>query len=336
MDGITDSPYREIVDIYGHPDILFTEFVAADAIAKGATNVLYGLMRHKTKTPIIAQLFGANPENLYKAAIVALTMGFNGIDINMGCPDRKVTSRGGGAGLIKTPKLAQKCIGSVKNAVKDWKNGITLEKADINPNIINSIMSLRGSQLTRETKQSPNFKRQILPVSVKTRIGYDSVITEEWISQIIETKPDMITLHGRTLRELYYGHAHWDEIGKAAILVKQAGITFLGNGDIKSYSEAQDKIKQYSCDGVLIGRAAFGDPWIFFNKIPTLVERLSTMRHHCNLFLKFRPDLQLMPMRKHLAWYCKGFKKAAEVRNRLTKVTTLEDLEGILESIKSP
>lgn len=322
MDGVTDSPFREIVDNYGHPDILFTEFVPADGIVKGAINILYGLIRHKTKTPIIAQLFGAHPENLYKAAVVAAELGFDGVDINMGCPDKKVIQRGGGAALIKTPKLAQQCIISVKKALQDWFSGLELSSLHLSDDLIAFI-----------NKNKTKVIKKILPLSVKTRLGFDSIITKPWITALIEAGPSMITLHGRTLKELYHGNAHWEEIGKAASLVKQEGITFLGNGDIKSYKEALEKIKLYKCDGVLIGRAALGNPWIFSDKIPNFTERVTVVKHHAKLFLKFRPNLQLVPMRKHLAWYCKGFDKAASVRNSLTKVTTMSDLNTILASI---
>lgn len=335
MDGITDSPFREIVDIYGHPDILFTEFIAADAIEKGAIKVLYGLFKHKTKTPVIAQIFGNNPKSLYKAAIVSLALGFNGIDINMGCPDRKVISRGGGAALIKTPKLAQDCIRFVKRAVKDWKEGISLEKADIHDDIVRQVRTHPESNdesiLESSLKLLPGMTKNPLSVSVKTRIGYDSIITEEWISQLVETQPDLISVHGRTLRQMYHDQADWIEIGKAEKICHQAKIKIFGNGDIKNLNEATKKIKDYSLDGVLIGRVAMGNPWIFSDKTPTLKERVDVMKHHCQLFLKFRPDLQLMPMRKHLAWYCKGFPGSAEIRDKLTKITTMDDLKNILK-----
>lgn len=327
MDGVTDSPFREIVDIYGHPDILFTEFVSADAIEKGVIKVLYGLCRHKTKTPIIAQIFGNNPKALYKAAIVALAMGFDGIDINMGCPDRKIILRGGGAALIKTPKLAQKCIKYVKQAVKDWQDGISLKKANINSEIINYISKNSVQSIGRLKNKN------IISVSVKTRIGYDSIITEEWILNLLEARPNMISLHGRTFKQMYHGNANWEEIGKAAKICHQAKVKILGNGDIKSVKQGNEYCQKYGTDGFLIGRAALGNPWVFSNHIPTLTERIKVMKHHCQLFLKFRPDLQLMPMRKHLAWYYKGFSGAAEIRDRLTKVTTINDLNLIINNI---
>ena len=321
MDGITDAPFREIVDTYGHPDILFTEFVAADAIEKGVNKVLYGLIRHKTKTPIIAQIFGTNPKSLYKAAVVSAALGFDGIDINMGCPDKKVIQHGGGAGLIKTPKLAQVCIKSVKKAVKDWQEGIALEKINIHPDIIAYINKNKDVHL---------INQMYIPVSVKTRIGYDSVITKEWISTLIDVHPDLISLHGRTLKQMYHGKANWEEIGNAAKICNQACVKILGNGDIKSVKHGKKLCQEYGTDGFLIGRAALGNPWIFSNKKPSLKERVRVMKHHSRLFLKFRPELGLMPMRKHLAWYCKGFDTAAEIRNRLTKVTTIKDLDLIL------
>ncbi|MDO8610169.1 MAG: tRNA-dihydrouridine synthase, partial [bacterium] len=116
-------------------------------------------------------------------------------------------------------------------------------------------------------------------------------------------------------------------------IVHKSNIIFLGNGDIKSLDQAQTFSKKYNLDGVLIGRACLGNPWLFSNTSPTMNVMKKTMLRHAELVMQFRPDLQLMPLRKHLAWYCKGFVGAAEIRNKLTKVTTIHDLQNILTSI---
>ncbi|MEM4260647.1 MAG: tRNA-dihydrouridine synthase [Candidatus Woesearchaeota archaeon] len=299
MDGVTDPPFREIVDIYSHPDILFTEFVSSEAIVRQSKNILKSLLFHKSKTLIFAQIFGDNPNLMYKAAVVLSKLNFNGIDINMGCPDKTVVHRGAGAALINNPKLAQQCINSVKKAVD-------------------------------ENYQITNKK---IMVSVKTRIGFDSIITSSWINAILESKPDMITIHGRIAKKIFAGECHWDEIALAANIAKKYSIPVLGNGSVHTLQEAKDKINKFRLSGILIGRAALGNPWIFSDKLPSIQEKVKVMKHHCRLFLKYRPDLQLMPMRKHLAWYCKNFSNSAKIRNLITKVTTLEDLDKILSII---
>lgn len=295
MDGITDSAFREVVDMYGHPDVLFTEFVSVEGLAHGAKTLLKAFQKHKTKTPIVAQLFGCDLKAYKKATEIVCSMNFDGIDINMGCPDRNINKKGGGAALIGRPTLAQDIIKTVKEEVSKHKLKI--------------------------------------PVTVKTRIGLDKIVTEDWIGKLLKVRPDAITLHGRTLIQMYKGLANWDEIGKAGKLVKAQNITFLGNGDIKSMVQAREYCNTYTLDGVLIGRAALGNPWLFAEKTPSLKERFKIMVEHSRLYLKYRPDLKLFPMRKHLAWYCTGFKGSHGVRDRLMKVVELKDLETILDEV---
>jgi len=296
MDGITDPAFREIVDKYGRPDVLFTEFVSVEGLAHGAKPLLKSLQKHVTKTPIVAQLFGSDLKAYKKAAEIVCSLGFDGIDINMGCPDKNINKKGGGAALIGRPILAQDIIKTVKETVEKTKKSI--------------------------------------PVTVKTRIGLDKIITEDWMNTLLKAKPDAITLHGRTLIQMYKGYSDWDEINKARILVKAQNILFLGNGDIKSVPQGKEFANKYELDGVLIGRSSLGNPWLFNETTPSIKERFKVMIEHSKLYLKYRPDLQLYPMRKHLAWYCTGFEGSRKVRDQLMKVVEMGDLESILQSIK--
>ena len=197
----------------------------------------------------MAQFFGANPENFYKCAQLAVELGFDGIDINMGCPSGKIVKHDSGAGLIRTPELAKEII--------------------------------------RETKRGAGN----LPVSVKTRIGYNKIVTEEWVLHLIEAKPAAIIIHGRTSKEMSKVPNHWDEIGKAAALCRKAGIPVIGNGDIASYSEGLEKSKQFGLDGVMVGRAIFSNPW-FFNPsidpaIKTLAEKIELLKNILDCLLSF-------------------------------------------------
>ena len=301
MDGITDAPFRWITDIYGKPDIIYTEFVSVKGLILGKPAIQRMLLRHKTNTTMIAQFFGTEPEYFYQAAIVALEKGFDGIDINMGCPDKSVFHKGAGAGLILQPKLAREIILSVKKAVKEG-----IEKFGIKKNIT---------------------------VSVKTRTGYRTPQTKEWIGNLLEAEPDFICIHARTFAQKYSGLADWSQIGIAANLAKNTKTKIFGNGDIKSREQALERIKEYDLAGVLIGRAALGNPWIFRGIIPATEERFKVLLEHCQKFVEFFPNADLSIMRKHLGWYAKDFPHAAEIRNELMQVNNIDDVKKILNPL---
>ena len=301
MDGITDAPFRWITDIYGKPDIVYTEFVSVKGLILGKPAIQRMLLHHQTKTFTVAQFFGCEPEYFYQAAQFALEKGFDGVDINMGCPDKSVFNRGGGAGLILQPKLAKKIILSVKKAVKDGTKRFEIKKN--------------------------------ITVSVKTRTGYRTPQTKEWISNLLEAEPDVICIHARTFAQKYSGLADWSQIKIAADLAKSTKTKIFGNGDIKSRSQALERIKEYNLAGVLIGRAALGNPWIFRGIIPTTEERFKVLLEHCKKFVELFPTADLSIMRKHLAWYVKDFPHAAEVRNELMQVKNIGEVKKIIFSI---
>ena len=315
MDGVTDAPMRYMSAKYGKPDILFTEFVSVDALhyatGERRERLLKTFIRAKDlgeqsqssdHSPIIAQgselegrwpyeiaqVFGSKPELFEEAAELIEKMGFDGIDINMGCPAHKVEENGSGAGLIRTPKIAQEIIKTVKASTK-------------------------------------------LPVSVKTRIGVDHDVAEEWMETLMEVQPANISLHGRTLKQLYQGEADWEAIGRAARIVHKHGGHILGNGDVQSINNLQFTISKYGVDGVLIGRAAEGNPEIFIgNNDPSVEQRIAWMVEHARVFESIFPD-NFMPMRKHLAWYCKGFPGAVEIRTKLMQTNSSEEVEEIIK-----
>lgn len=302
MDGITDAPFRWITDVYGKPDILYTEFTSVKGLILGKPAIQRMLLHHKTETKTIAQFFGTEPEYFYQAALVAMDKGFDGIDINMGCPDKSVFHRGAGAGLILQPKLAKEIILSVKKAVKE------------------------GSEKYKIKKK--------ITVSIKTRTGYKIPQTKEWIDNLLEAEPDVICIHARTFAQKYSGLADWSQIGIAADLAKNTKTKIFGNGDIKSRQQALERIKEYNLAGVLIGRGALGNPWIFKGIIPTTEERFMVLLEHCKKFTEFFPTADLSIMRKHLAWYVKDFPHAAEVRNELMQINSIDDVKKILSRIQ--
>lgn len=325
MDGVTDAAFRYMVDTIGHPSVLFTEFTSVEGIMHGVVKLLSAFTYHKTRTPTVAQIFGSHPEDFYAATFAVCEMGFDGVDINMGCPDRSVALKGGGAGLILKPKTAQKIVTATKKAVADWIKGKKIEDTGLPEEVIRYVKEYKK-------RFQINKLRQLIPVTVKTRIGYDHAVTEDWISNLLEIEPVAISIHGRTLRQMYTGFADWDEIGKAARLIRKTQTLVLGNGDVKSVEDGRKKSKEYGLDGVLIGRAAFGNPWLFDEKIPSRLERISAAIKQCEHFMELTPEGHFLSLRKHLAWYMKGFEGSHELRARLMAVKTLDDVKQIFSA----
>lgn len=325
MDGVTDAPFRYIVAKHGPSAVSFTEFTNVEGLARGAVSMLKAFRYSEVERPVVAQIYGVEEESYYKVALMLCHLGFDGIDINMGCPANKVARRNSGAGLIRIPKHAQKLVLTTKQAVKDWSEGITLEKAGIRPKIINHLKAIKP-------EEGPRIQ---IPVSVKTRTGVDKIVTEEWISTLLETEPANLSLHGRTLKQMYTGHANWEEIGKAAALCRPTETSFLGNGDVMNLDDAYRKIKEYDTDGVLVGRGTLGNPWFFKAHTPTTKERIKVAVEHCKAFEELMPDLAFFNMRKHLGWYCKGFDGARELRSKLMQTNSSEEVEAVFKDFMS-
>ena len=346
MDGVTDAAFRFMIAKYGRPSVIFTEFTNVEALSYGAVKALAAFIYDQSERPIVAQIYGVTPEAFYKACFVACELGFDGIDINMGCPSKSVSGNGGGAALIKTPELASEIIRQCQQAVADWANGRTFTECDPHPHILQAINELK-------LKSGLNPERRLLPISIKTRIGYDQIITEDWIKILLEHRPANISLHGRTLRQMYAGQANWEEIAKAARLVHSSGLdtTLLGNGDVKSLTDAREKITTYGVDGVLIGRATFGEPWIFQGISKSIDEKLQIAIEHCRKYEEiFCPDRLsadahptdtvddhhvphekiFAPMKKHLGWYCTGFPNAKELRMKLMACNSADEVNKVI------
>ncbi len=309
MDGVTDAAFRLMVARTSKPALTITEFTNVEGLARGAVSMLQQFLYSEEERPVVAQIYGVEVNSYYQVALMACALGFDGIDINMGCPMNKIAKRGSGAGLIRTPELAKTLVRTVQKAVQDWANGITLEEAGIRSKVITALRTMRSEE--RE--------RRLIPVSVKTRIGYDIPIAEEWVKHLLEAEPANITLHGRTLKQLYSGSADWEEIGRAAQVCRGSGTTFLGNGDIVSLADAEKKIAAYGIDGVLIGRGTYGNPWFFSGYEPTPLERLEGAMEHGRLYEEVLPERNFCNMRKHLGWYTKGFSGAKELRSRFMR-----------------
>ena len=333
MDGVTDSVFRQIVAQHGKPDVIFTEFTNVGDICRGRGARLDSLRYSELERPIVAQLYGKDPEFFYQAAHVVCALGFDGLDINMGCPSKNVASSGSGAALIRTPDLALRLIEATRQGINDWASGQSLSEAGLKPRLIESIHtahSLRGTTL----ETTP---RRVIPLSVKTRLGYDTDIIEEWSEYLIQGKPEVISIHGRTLSQMYRGRSDWESIAMASARIRSQGILVLGNGDISSLDEAAQRIREADVNGVLIGRAALGNPWILHD-IPNLREifpmggtegiaktevnlqnRFQMMIEHARLFETVNGKERFPRMRKHLGWYCASFPHAAAMRAKMVR-----------------
>lgn len=325
MDGVTDAAFRYMIAKHGKPAVAFTEFTNVEGLARGVSKMLVAFLYDEIERPIVAQIFGTEVDSYYKSAVMLCEMGFDGIDINMGCPAKQVASKGAGAGLIRTPKLARQLIATVKRAVKDWSEGISMEEAGVHENMIVEVRSIRGAKV---------FERRLLPVSVKTRIGYDKEVAEEWVKTLLEEEPANITMHGRTLKQMYSGSADWDVLAKAAEVCKGSGVSFLGNGDVRSLEEAKEKVEKYGVDGVLVGRAVMGNPWFFAGREPSVEERILAVREHCDNFERiFGNEMHFHTIKKHLAWYLRGFEGVREIRMQLMMAHNFEEVREIMAGL---
>lgn len=346
MDGVTDACFRSVVARRAKPDVTFTEFTHVHDICRGPEIQLETLIYSEVERPIVAQLYGNDPDLFYQAAQAVCELGFDGLDINMGCPSKSVAASGSGAGLIRTPELARALMQAAKRGIDDWTNGHTLEQAGFKQARIEAFQRLNH----RRGSVGPTPRRK-LPLSVKTRIGYDEVTVEAWLETLLREQPTVISLHGRTLKQMYRGSADWSAIARAAAMAKGSGTLLLGNGDIQRPWEIVSRVRETGVDGVLVGRGALGAPWFFHSKeqvrrlasgsvgigettdlglaVPK-EERFAILVDHARQFQALFGQKQFYRMRKHLGWYCKGFPHAASLRARMVRVSSVDELNQVL------
>lgn len=316
MADVTDCAFRSLIAKYGKPDVFFTEFVSVDGLCSpGKEKLLIDLKYGEDEHPIVAQIFGSKPENFEKVARVLAEMGFDGIDINMGCPVKKVLNQNSCSALIRTPELAKEIILATK----------------------------RGA---------PN-----LPVSVKTRIGFNKVEIDTWIPAILETEPVTLTVHLRTVKEMSKVPAHWELMKEIVAIRDKMGskTLIIGNGDVKDLEDAKQKVKETGCDGVMLGRAIFGNPFLFIDKeffrssgrpqelpprpqpdtqksfINSPINKLKVMLEHTKLFEEMLGGHKNFAiMKKHYKAYVNGFDGAKELRMKLMDANNAAEVENIV------
>ena len=325
MDGITDEAFRLTQCQIARPDIIFTEFVSAEGLAHSAVKLFDTLLFSREERPIIGQLFGKDPDSFYITAVILCHLGFDGIDINFGCPAKTVTQHGSGASLIDKPELASQIIKSVQKAVSDFANQkVTLKDFKLKEKVLKVI--------DRNIKYS-GAEKTIPTISVKTRLGTTTDTSDIWIPFLLSHKLDFLTLHGRTLKQGYSGLADWGAIARAAKLAKKAKTIFFGNGDVQSRKEALDYCQKYGVDGVLIGRSAMGNPWAFNDRKPDFKEKFSAMLLHAKNFTDIFPSRRFDPLRRHFLLYVSGHPHASELRGEIVKLTSIDQLYALEERL---
>ena len=340
MDGVTDAPFRLTVAAQGRPDVIFTEFTSVMDVCRGPAHLLSSLVYSEAERPVVAQLYGKDPDVFYQAAHIVCELGFDGLDINMGCPSRNVASSGSGAGLIRTPDLAHEIMRAARRGIADWAAGQSLTGAGLKESRAEMIRAMNRRRPVQTDLPAP---RRAIPLSVKTRIGYDTVIVERWIEHLLAEQPVAISVHGRTLEQMYRGAADWSAIERAAQLARRTDTLLLGNGDVQSLQDLVRRVRQHGVHGVLVGRGALGEPWLFRRKeearaavsdparlvaseSPPREERFRVMLDHARQYEALL-DRQCFPrMRKHLGWYCKGFPSAAAMRAAMVRACNSEDV----------
>lgn len=342
MADVTDAPFRRLLAKYsahtradgtvGGPDVMWTEFVSADGLLRatpeGKEKLMADLIYSEEERPLVAQLFSSTEAHMEAAAALCLELGFDGVDINMGCPDRSIEKQGCGSAMIKTPDIAQAIIRATK----------------------------RGAR---------HGEADGIPVSVKTRVGYHSDQIEEWIPALLAEAPSALTIHARTRKELSKVPADWERVARVVALRDALSPTtrIIGNGDVLSLADGDQKAERSGADGVMVGRALFGNPWFFHpsKRLPTrltalpthgvnrdtimttdtsdtavtyisIEERLRVLVEHTKLFVELLPFKNFAVMKKHYKAYVSGFPGAAELRGQLMEAPDVAAVQQIVEA----
>lgn len=301
--GVSDSPFRRLAREQGAAAV-FTEMVSADGLVRGQEATLDYIAFDPSERPIGIQLFGSDPGVMAEAARVLSDLPADRrpdlIDINMGCPVRKVVNRCAGAALLQDVPRIRSIVGAMSRASR-------------------------------------------VPVTAKIRLGWDgsSRNVVEVARALEESGAAAVAIHARTRAEKFEGHAHWEMIGEAR---KAVGIPVIGNGDVRDPADALRMLETTGCDAVMMGRAAFGDPWVFRRvraawergeslPPPTARQRLEAgLRHLDMMVASVGADCAAREMRKHVAWYVKGLPHSARVREQVNRTRSVEEMAQLLES----
>lgn len=304
MEDVSDPPFRALCKKYG-ADLMYTEFISSEGLIRDAAKSVQKLDIFEYERPIGIQIFGHNIDTMIRTTEIVEQTNPDIIDINYGCPVKKVACKGAGAGILRDiPKMVE--------------------------------MTKRIVETTH------------LPVTVKTRLGWDD--STKYIVEVAERLQDVgieaISIHGRTRKQMYKGEADWRLI-QAVKENPKIKIPVFGNGDIDSPEKAVEYTKKYGVDGVMIGRAAIGYPWIFREikhfvstgehlAPPTIKERVKAAKEHLEMSLKWKNEiLAINEMKRHYANYFKGIPNFKPYRTKLVTTMNLDEiwetLDGIIE-----
>ena len=304
MEDVSDPPFRAVCKDNG-ADLMYTEFISSEGLIRDAIKSKRKLDIFDYERPVGIQIFGGDEESLSLAAKIVEVTNPDLLDINFGCPVKKVALRGAGAGVLKDLDLMVRLTSAVVKATS-------------------------------------------LPVTVKTRLGWDDQTRN--IEEVAERLQDVgikaLAIHGRTRTQMYKGHADWTLIGKVKNNPK-IKIPIFGNGDIDSPQKALEYKNRYGVDGIMIGRAAIGYPWIF-NEIkhfvktgemplpPTIEDRVAVCRKHLYKSVEWKNQVVgVNEMRRHYSNYLKGLPNIKDYRNKLVTLKTVEEIDVVLTEIES-
>ncbi|MCC7304229.1 tRNA-dihydrouridine synthase [bacterium] len=303
MEDVTDTVFRQLMVEQGRPDILMTEFTNCDGLAsRGREHVIHRLAFTPNQHIIVAQIWGKNLETYVKAVPLLIEMGFDGIDINMGCPVSKVVANGAGSGLIKNPTLASEIIHAVREGIQ-------------------------------------SSHRRNVGLSVKTRIGFNTV-QPEWVEHLLSQPIDALTLHLRTRKEMSKVPAHWEHMNEYVAMRDQINstISLIGNGDITTKEQLATYREAYGIDGLMVGRGIFDNMWLFNpdkdGSTASKKERIALIMQHIELFIKtWGKSKNFEMIKKYFKIYLKNFDGAAQLRNDLITLRSPEEMLEVLKTV---
>lgn len=302
MEDVTDQSFRLICKEFG-ADMVYTEFISSDALIRDAAKSMAKLSIATAERPVGIQIYGNQVDAMVQAALIAQAAGPEVVDINFGCPVRKIAGRGAGSGMMRDVPLMVEITRSVVQALE-------------------------------------------VPVTVKTRLGWDeqSKNIEEIALRLQDCGIAALTIHGRTRSQMYTGQADWTLIG-AVKNNPQIRIPIIGNGDITSGERAQQMVDRYGVDGLMIGRATYGRPWIFSEVRhflqtgqvmlqPTIAERVALAHRHLEVSVAARGErVGVLEMRRHLSCYFKSLPDFRSTRTRLVTEPTVAGVHALLDEI---
>lgn len=303
MDDVTDVAFRHIIathsKAHGGAYVTFTEFTSADGLVfaddKGQMRLRAKLRYTEIERPVVAQIFSSTPKHMEQAAAMARELGFNGVDINMGCPDRSVEKQGAGAALIKEPEHAKEIILATKEGAGDL------------PVSVKTRVGYAKSELETWLPHILSTKPAVVTIHARTRNELSKVPARwEHIQEAVEIR-DSITTKDETL--------------------------IVGNGDVQNTKHARELVAQTGADGAMLGRAMFGNPWVMCEYEPSIDEKIEALIAHTEMFEKeFTGIKSFAIMRKHFASYIEGFAGAKELRTKLMACETAREVTELLRT----